>query len=50
MDAISPANALTEPNYYPKIGYCHGVGLLPACFIAGNNSLDTIEVLRPPII
>ena len=26
----------------------YGVGLLPARFIAGNNSLDTVEVLRPP--
>jgi DNA-binding transcriptional LysR family regulator len=26
----------------------YGVGLLPARFIARNNSLDTIEVLRPP--
>lgn len=26
----------------------YGVGLLPASFIARNNSLDTIEVLRPP--
>jgi DNA-binding transcriptional LysR family regulator len=26
----------------------YGVGLLPARFIAGNNSLHTVEVLRPP--
>jgi DNA-binding transcriptional LysR family regulator len=26
----------------------YGVGLLPARFIARNNSLDTVEVLRPP--
>jgi DNA-binding transcriptional LysR family regulator len=26
----------------------YGVGLLPARFIARNNSMDTIEVLRPP--
>jgi DNA-binding transcriptional LysR family regulator len=26
----------------------YGVGLLPARFIAGNNSLGTVEVLRPP--
>jgi DNA-binding transcriptional LysR family regulator len=26
----------------------YGVGLLPARFVAGNNSLDTVEVLRPP--
>src|SRR6201982_544305 len=26
----------------------YGVGLLPARFIAGNNSLDKVEVLRPP--
>jgi DNA-binding transcriptional LysR family regulator len=26
----------------------YGVGLLPARFIAGNNSLDAVEVLRPP--
>ena len=26
----------------------YGVGLLPARFIASNNSLDTVEVLRPP--
>ena len=26
----------------------YGVGLLPARFIASNNSLDTVAVLRPP--
>jgi len=26
----------------------YGVGLLPARFIARNNSLDTVDVLRPP--
>jgi DNA-binding transcriptional LysR family regulator len=26
----------------------YGVGLLPASFIARNNSLDTVQVLRPP--
>jgi len=26
----------------------YGVGLLPARFVSGNNSLDTVEVLRPP--
>jgi DNA-binding transcriptional LysR family regulator len=26
----------------------YGVGLLPARFIAGNNSLETVEVLHPP--
>jgi DNA-binding transcriptional LysR family regulator len=26
----------------------YGVGLLPASFIARNNSLDAVEVLRPP--
>ena len=26
----------------------YGVGLLPARFIASNNSIDTVEVLRPP--
>ena len=26
----------------------YGVGLLPARFVASNNSLDTVEVLRPP--
>jgi DNA-binding transcriptional LysR family regulator len=26
----------------------YGVGLLPARFIARNNALDTVEVLRPP--
>ena len=26
----------------------YGLGLLPARFIARNNSLDTVEVLRPP--
>ena len=26
----------------------YGVGLLPASFITGNNSRDTVEVLRPP--
>ena len=26
----------------------YGLGLLPARFIAGNNALETIEVLRPP--
>src|SRR6201984_2096993 len=31
---------------FVQAGY--GVGLLPARFIAGNNSLDKVEVLRPP--
>ena len=26
----------------------YGVGLLPARFVASNNSLETVEVLRPP--
>jgi DNA-binding transcriptional LysR family regulator len=26
----------------------YGVGLLPARFVASNNSLHTVEVLRPP--
>lgn len=26
----------------------YGVGLLPASFVARNNALDTVEVLRPP--
>jgi len=26
----------------------HGLGLLPARFVASNNALDTVEVLRPP--
>jgi DNA-binding transcriptional LysR family regulator len=26
----------------------YGLGLLPARFVASNNSLDTVEVLRPP--
>jgi hypothetical protein len=26
----------------------YGLGLLPARFVASHNSLDTIEVLRPP--
>ena len=31
---------------FVQAGY--GVGLLPGSFIARNNSLDTVEVLRPP--
>jgi DNA-binding transcriptional LysR family regulator len=31
---------------FVQAGY--GVGLLPARFVASNNSLDTVEVLRPP--
>src|SRR6476620_4748948 len=31
---------------FVQAGY--GVGLLPARFIAGNNSLDKVEVLHPP--
>jgi len=31
---------------FVQAGY--GLGLLPARFVAGNNSLDKVEVLRPP--
>src|SRR5689334_21512167 len=31
---------------FVQAGY--GVGLLPARFVAGNNSIDSVKVLRPP--
>jgi DNA-binding transcriptional LysR family regulator len=48
---FSPMIAAEIHNMHLQLAFVqsgYGVGLLPAHFIAGNISLDTIEVLRPP--
>jgi DNA-binding transcriptional LysR family regulator len=48
---FTPMIAAEIPNMHLQLAFVqsgYGVGLLPARFIAGNNSLDTVEVLRPP--
>jgi DNA-binding transcriptional LysR family regulator len=48
---FSPMIAAEIHNMHLQLAFVqsgYGVGLLPASFIARNNSLDTVEVLRPP--
>jgi DNA-binding transcriptional LysR family regulator len=48
---LTPMIAAEIHNMHLQLAFVqsgYGVGLLPARFIAGNNSLDTVEVLRPP--
>src|SRR5579859_5859882 len=48
---FSPMIAAEIHNLHLQLAFVqsgYGVGLLPAHFIAGNISLDTVEVLRPP--
>ena len=49
--SFTPMIAAEVHNMHLQLAFVqsgYGVGLLPARFIARNNSLDTIEVLRPP--
>lgn len=48
---FTPMIAAEVHNMHLQLAFVqsgYGVGLLPARFIAGNNSSDTVEVLRPP--
>jgi DNA-binding transcriptional LysR family regulator len=48
---LTPMIAAEIHNMHLQLAFVqsgYGVGLLPARFIAGSNSLDTVEVLRPP--
>ncbi|HET9157524.1 MAG TPA: LysR family transcriptional regulator [Myxococcaceae bacterium] len=51
LAGFTPMIAAEIHNMHLQLAFVqsgYGVGLLPARFIAGNNSLDTVEVLRPP--
>jgi DNA-binding transcriptional LysR family regulator len=51
LAGLTPMIAAEIHNMHLQLAFVqsgYGVGLLPARFIAGNNSLDTVEVLRPP--
>jgi len=48
---FTPMIAAEVHNMHLQLAFVqagYGVGLLPARFVAGNNSLDKVEVLRPP--
>jgi DNA-binding transcriptional LysR family regulator len=48
---FTPTIAAEIHNMYLQLAFVqsgYGLGLLPARFIAMSNSLDTVEVLRPP--
>ena len=48
---LTPLIAAEIHNMHLQLAFVqsgYGVGLLPARFVASNNSLDTVEVLRPP--
>jgi DNA-binding transcriptional LysR family regulator len=50
-DGFTPMIAAEIHNMHLQLAFVqsgYGVGLLPARFVASNNSLDTVEVLRPP--
>jgi DNA-binding transcriptional LysR family regulator len=51
LAGLTPMIAAEIHNMHLQLAFVqsgYGVGLLPARFIAGNNSLDRVEVLRPP--
>jgi DNA-binding transcriptional LysR family regulator len=51
LAGLTPRIAAEIHNVHLQLAFVqsgYGVGLLPARFIAGNNSLDTVKVLRPP--
>jgi len=51
LAGLTPMIAAEIHNMHLQLAFVqagYGVGLLPARFIAGNNSLDTVEVLHPP--
>ena len=48
---FTPTIAAEIHNVHLQLAFVqagYGLGLLPARFIASNNSLDTVQVLRPP--
>jgi DNA-binding transcriptional LysR family regulator len=50
-DGFKPMIAAEIHNMHLQLAFVqsgYGVGLLPARFIARNNSVDTVKVLRPP--
>ena len=50
-DGFTPMIAAEIHNMHLQLAFVqsgYGVGLLPARFVASNNSLGTVEVLRPP--
>ena len=51
LAGFTPMIAAEIHNMHLQLAFVqsgYGVGLLPARFVASNNSLDTVEVLRPP--
>ena len=51
LAGLTPMIAAEIHNMHLQLAFVqsgYGVGLLPARFLAGNNSLDTVQVLRPP--
>jgi len=51
LAGLTPMIAAEIHNMHLQLAFVqsgYGVGLLPARFIAGNNSLESVEVLRPP--
>ncbi len=50
-DGFTPMIAAEVHNMHLQLAFVqsgYGVGLLPARFIVGNQSIDTVKVLRPP--
>src|SRR5437879_13868188 len=48
---LTPMIAAEIHNMHLQLAFVqsgYGLGLLPARFVASNNSLDAVEVLRPP--
>jgi DNA-binding transcriptional LysR family regulator len=51
LAGLTPRIAAEIHNMHLQLAFVqsgYGVGLLPARFIAGSSSLDTVKVLRPP--
>ena len=51
LAGLTPTIAAEIHNMHLQLAFVqsgYGIGLLPARFIARSNSLDTVEVLRPP--
>src|SRR5438445_9513349 len=51
LDGLTPMIAAQIHNMHMQLAFGqsgYGLGLLPARFVASNNSLDAVEVLRPP--
>ena len=50
-DGFTPMIAAEVHNMHLQLAFVqsgYGVGLLPARFVAGNHSIDSVKVLRPP--